>query len=56
MKLIDKVRKLLHIERDKERPLTPLLKNAWDEEKRQFEKCKKDNLSDLAILGEEHYP
>ena len=56
MKLVDDVRKLLYTERDKERPLTPLLKNVWGEEKRQLEKCKKDNSSYLAIRGEEHYP
>ena len=56
MQMIDNVSKLLHIETEKEKSVTPLVKDSRSGVKRHLEKCKIDQMSYLAIIGGEHYP
>ena len=56
MQMIDNVSKLLHIETENEKSVTPLVKDSRSGVKRHLEKCKIDQMSYLAIIGGEHYP
>ena len=56
MQMIDNESKLLHIETEKEKSVSPLVKDSRSEVKRHLKKCKIDQMSYLAIIGGEHYP